>query len=109
MAARHVYLLLAVSGAVLPYIPFIDWLRDQSLDGQLPARFASELVSTRIGTFFGLDVVLSALVLFTFMFIERRRLPGARRWPAILGTLLAGVSCGLPIYLYERERAHGSA
>lgn len=105
MNARSLYLLLAVIGTIVPYVPFIGWLHDQPLDGGIAARFVAELVSTRIGTFFGLDVVLSALTLFIFMFTDRRARPTARLWPAVVGTLLAGVSCGLPLYLYERERA----
>jgi hypothetical protein len=105
-SARSLYLVLAVIGAIVPYVPFIAWLHDQPMDGGIASRFFTELVSTRIGTFFGLDVVLSALTLFVFMFMERRARPMARMWPAVLGTLLAGVSCGLPLYLYERERAH---
>jgi hypothetical protein len=70
-ALRLVYLVLAAVGAVVPYIPFARWLRAQSFDWQLPGRFAAELFSTRVGSFFGLDVVLSAVTLFTFMLVEQ--------------------------------------
>lgn len=106
---KVIYLLLAAAGAVIPYIPFLRWLTDQSLDWQLPGRFVSELFSTRIGAFFGLDVVLSAIALFVFMAYERRSLPGARIWPATAATLCVGVSCGLPLYLHERERRREAA
>jgi hypothetical protein len=102
---KPIYLFLSVLGAVVPYVPFLNWLRGQSCDWHLPARFVAELVSTRIGTFFALDVVLSALALFTFMASERREHPKIRLWPAIATTLLVGVSCGFPLYLHERERS----
>lgn len=104
MAPRAVYLLLAALGTIIPGIPFAGWLRDQPLDAGLPTRFLGELFSTRIGAFFGLDVILSALALFAFMLAERRTRPAIRRWTAVTGTLLVGVSLGLPLYLYERER-----
>ena len=106
---RLAYLLLAGLGAVIPYIPFVGWLRQQTLGGDLPGRLFSELFSTRIGAFFGLDVILSAVTLLTFMFFERHTRPHIKVWPAILGTFLIGVSFGLPLYLYAREKAREDA
>jgi hypothetical protein len=106
---KALYLLLCVPGTVIPCVPFVQWLQQNPLDAQLPSRFAAELLSTRIGTFFGLDVILSAITLFIFMFAERRAGGRARIWTAAAGTLLVGVSLGLPLYLYERERARRPA
>jgi hypothetical protein len=105
MPARTLYLLLCIPGALVPLLPFAQWLQAQSFDSGLPGRFFAELFSTRIGAFFGLDVILSALTLFVFIAVERRTKHGLRVWPSILGTLVIGVSLGLPLYLYERERA----
>lgn len=105
MSLRAIYLLLALLGTVIPYLPFLHWLRATPLDADVAGRFVDELFSTRIGAFFGLDVVLSAITLFVFIRSERSRLSDARVWPAVIGTLLVGVSLGLPLYLYERERA----
>jgi hypothetical protein len=96
-----VYLALAVIGAVVPYAKFIPWLMQHGLDLRL---FVDELFSTRIGGFFGLDVLLSAVTLIAFI-----RREGARRklrllWVPIGATCLIGVSCGLPLFLYLRER-----
>ncbi len=105
---RVVYLLLCVLGAAVPCIPFMQWLQASPMDAQLPSRFAAELFSTRIGAFFGLDVILSAITLFVFMFAERRNGARTRIWTVVAGTLLVGVSLGLPLYLYERERGKTS-
>ena len=98
---RWWYLSLAVIGAVLPYSLFVPWLIDHGLNLPLMAR---ELFSTRIGGFFGLDVLVSAVVLLGFI----RREGGARRvplrWLPVAATCLVGVSCGLPLFLYLRER-----
>lgn len=102
---QRVYLSLAVVGTLVPYWPFVRWLGEQRIDGATPARFLEELFSTRIGAFFGLDVMLSAVTLFVFMAAERGIGRRIRTWTAVVGTLLVGGSLGLPLYLYERERA----
>ena len=67
------------------------------------------MFSTRIGGFFGLDVLISAVVLIGFI----RREGAARKvrslWLPIAATCLVGVSCGLPLFLYLREREIAAA
>ena len=100
MRLRHVYLVLCVIGAVLPYTLFVPWLMDHGLDISL---FFSELFSTRIGGMSGLDVLASGVTLFVFIWVEGRRLQMTRLWLPVLGTLAVGVSCGLPLFLYMRQ------
>jgi hypothetical protein len=95
------YLILAIIGTVAPYAKFVPWLIEHGLNLRL---FISELFSTRIGGFFGMDVLISAVTLIAFI-----RREGARRklrllWLPIGATCLVGVSCGLPLFLYLRER-----
>jgi hypothetical protein len=96
---RWLYLSFAVVGAVLPYSQFVPWLAEHGLN--LPLML-SELFSTRMGAFFGLDVLLSAIVLIVFIRREGARVKLATRWLAIAATCLIGVSCGLPLFLYLR-------
>lgn len=95
------YLALAVLGAALPYSQFLPWLGQHGLD--VPALLA-ELFSTRAGAFFGLDVLVSGVVLLIFIVREG----AARRirylWIPIVGTVAVGVSFGLPLFLFLRER-----
>ena len=100
MKLRHFYLGLCILGMVLPYWQFAPWLAANGLN--LPL-FISELFSTRIGAFFGLDVVVSALVLFVFVVAEGRRLGMRILWLPVATTLVAGVSLGLPLFLYLRQ------
>ena len=98
---RQLYLSLAVIGAVLPYSQFLPWLAEHGPNIRL---LFSELFSTCTGAFFGLDVLVSAVVLIAFI-----RREGAKRkmrvlWLPIAATCLIGVSCGLPLFLYLRER-----
>jgi hypothetical protein len=45
------------------------------------------LFATRIGAFFGLDVVVSAIVLFVFIATEGRRMALSTRWLPVVATL----------------------
>jgi predicted membrane-bound spermidine synthase len=63
-----------------------------------------ELFATRIGAFFGLDVIVSAVVLFVFIAVEGRRIALSLLWLPVLATCLVGVSLGLPLFLYLRQR-----
>ena len=101
MRLRHVYLLLCVIGTVLPYWKLIPWLTEHGLNLSL---LCQELFATRIGAFFGLDVVVSAIVLFVFIFTGARRLALPLRWLPVIATLLVGVSLGLPLFLFLRQR-----
>lgn len=101
MRSRHAYLLLCVAGIVLPYWFLVPWVREHGLDLTL---LCQELFATRIGAFFGLDVFVSAIVLFIFVFTEGRRVAIPNLWMPALATLLVGVSLGLPLFLYLRQR-----
>ena len=100
MKLRHLYLVLCVVGAILPYTLFAPWLLEHGLD--LPL-FFSELFSTRIGGLSGLDVLASGITLFVFIWVEGRRLQVGKLWLPVLATLGVGVSCGLPLFLYMRQ------
>lgn len=101
MRLRHAYLYLCVLGVLLPYSQFLPWLAENGLD--LP-RFVSDLFTTRIGGFFGLDVLVSAVVLFVFIVAEGRRTAADNLWLPVVATLACGVSAGFPLFLYMRQR-----
>lgn len=101
MRLRHVYLGLCVLGLALPFWKLLPWIIDHGLNLSL---LCQELFATRIGAFFGLDVVVSAVVLFVFILSEGRRLAIALLWLPMIATLLVGVSLGLPLFLYLRQR-----
>lgn len=102
MDRKTVYLLLCVLGIALPYSQFIPWVLQNGLDLKL---FVQQLFANRIGAFFGMDVLVSAIVLFGFIRTEGKRLSTRHLWAPVLATLAVGVSLGLPLFLYLRERA----
>jgi hypothetical protein len=102
---RWIYLSLALVGAVLPYSQFLPWLAEHGPN--LPL-LLTELFSTRAGAFFGLDVLVSAVVLIAFIRREGARRKMSMLWLPMAATCLVGVSCGLPLFLYLRERQPAS-
>jgi uncharacterized membrane-anchored protein YitT (DUF2179 family) len=101
MRLRHLYLAFCVIGTALPYWKLWPWVMDHGLN--LPL-LCEELFATRIGAFFGLDVVVAALVLFLFIAAEGRRIALSLLWLPVIATLLVGVSLGLPLFLFLRQR-----
>ena len=97
-----VYVALAVVGTLLPLCAFAPWL---AVYGVNPVRFVAELFATRVSAFFGWDVIVSAAVTIAFIIVQGRRDRVRGGGWAIAGTLLVGVSCGLPLFLALRERS----
>jgi hypothetical protein len=48
-------------------------------------------------------VIVSAVVLWTFVYVEGTRRGMTRLWAPVVASLLVGVSLGLPLFLYMRE------
>ncbi len=101
MNRKNVYLMLCVLGAVIPYSQFIPWIMENGFQLGLLIR---QLFANRISAFFGLDVLVSSVVLLTFMRVEGRQLRMRLRWLPIAGLCAVGVSLALPLFLYLRER-----
>ncbi|HYX17350.1 MAG TPA: DUF2834 domain-containing protein [Nostoc sp.] len=98
---KVIYLLLCVLGSVLPYSQFVPFLLEHGLDIKL---FFEQLFANKISGFFGMDVIVSSLVLWTFVFWEGTRLKMQNLWVYIACSVLVGVSLGLPLFLFMRER-----
>ena len=101
MKPKTVYLILCAFGVALPYWQLVPWLAEHGLD---PALFFAQLFENRVGAFFGMDVFVSAAALLFFAGVEGRRLGFRGLWPAALAVACVGVSLGLPLLLYLRER-----
>jgi Protein of unknown function DUF2834 len=101
MKLRHVYLGFCLLGLLLPYSQFIPWvMAHHALNMPL---FIHDLFANRISAFFALDVIVSAIVLISFIQSEGKRLAMRLLWLPTLAVLLVGVSLGLPLFLYLRH------
>jgi hypothetical protein len=106
MNRKTPYLLFCVLGIALPYWQFVPWVMQNGLRLRF---FVEQLFANRIGGFFGMDVLVSAVVLIIFIRREGKRLGVKHRWLPIVEVCAVGVSRGLPLFLYLRERASESA
>lgn len=101
MKPKSLYLVLCAAGTLLPYSQFVPFLQEHGLDLRL---LFEQLFSNRIGGFFGLDVIVSSMVLWVLVVIEGRRAGMKHLWAPVAANLTVGVSLGLPLFLYMREQ-----
>ena len=101
MKPKTLYLVLCVVGAVLPYSLFIPFLLEHGLDLSL---IVEQMFSNRISGSFALDVIVSSVVFWVFVAVEGRRARVANLWAPIAANVIVGLSLGLPLFLYMRER-----
>ena len=101
MNRKNTYLFLCILGAAIPYSQFIPWVMENGLQLGLLVR---QLLVNQINAFFGLDVLVSSVVLVIFMTVEGRMLRMRFRWMPIVGLCAVGVSLALPLFLYLSER-----
>ena len=101
MTRKTVYLVFCVLGTLLPYSQFVPWV--VANHGVPLGLFVRELFANRIGAFFGMDVLVSAVVLIFFARHEGKRLGVRHLWAPIVATLIGGVSLGFPLFLCVRE------
>src|SRR5437016_7880868 len=98
MKLRYLYLVFCLIGLLLPYSQFIPWIMEHhALNMPL---FIRDLFANRISAFFAVDVIVSAIVLISFVRIEGTRLGIRLLWLPILATFFVSVSLALPMFLY---------
>ena len=99
MTRKYVYLALFIIGTIVPLTALIPWVIDHGLD---ISRMVEELFVNRISAFFGIDVIVTTIVLWVFINWEGTRV-GVPMWPAVIASLTIGVSSALPLFLFLRE------
>jgi hypothetical protein len=87
VSRKNAYLLFCVLGAAIPYSQFVPWVMENALQLGL---FVRQLFANRISAFFGLDVLVSSVVLLSFMRAEGRMLRIRFRWMLIAGLCAVG-------------------
>lgn len=98
---QWLYLIAAIMGTILPLSQLVPFLAMNGFNVPLLFR---QLFQNHASAFFGLDVIVSSLVLWLFVFSEGRRLRMKNLWLYVLCNLAVGVSSALPLFLFFRER-----
>ncbi len=103
---KTLYLALAIVGAVLPYVFFLQHFSSEgiSLPGFVAALFANPAAGG-----FTADLLFTSVVFWIFMFQQRRREKGPSPALFVALNLLIGLSCAVPAYFYARERREPAA
>ena len=100
MTLKLVYLVLCGLGALLPLSQILPFLSEPGANLRL---FFQQLFASPVSGFFGMDVIVSSVVLWVFVLVEGRRAGVKNLWAPIVANLAVGVSLGLPLFLYMRE------
>lgn len=98
MSRKNIFLILAIAGFIAPYYFFLQ-VREFDLNALFQQFSASAILS---GT--AMDLLISVIVYWFFMFTEAKKLQMKNAWLYLLATLLVGLSFALPLFLYFRER-----
>ena len=90
---KHVYLVLAVVGAVVPYLFFFEYFGEAGfgLGGFVSALFVNGAAGG-----FTADLLITSVVFWIYMWSRNT----ANMWVYVLLNLTIGLSCALPAYLY---------
>ena len=70
MKSKHLYLLLCLTGTILPYLFLVPFLREHGPDLRL---IVDQLFANQISSFFGMDVIVTTVCLWIFVYFEGRK------------------------------------
>jgi hypothetical protein len=97
---KRVYLILAIVGAIVPYVFFIQFFSAEgiNLGGFISALFANGAVGG-----FTADLLITSFIFWLWMYWQRQNANGPNPALFIALNLLIGLSCALPAYLYAQS------
>ena len=98
---KWLYLVAAILGTVLPMSFFVPFVAEHGFNLTL---FFRQLFQNNISAGFTMDLFVTALVLWLFVFSEGRKRAMRNLWVYVVCTCLVGVSLALPLFLFNRER-----
>jgi hypothetical protein len=100
---KNVYLILAIVGAVVPYLFFVQFFAEAGVD--LPL-FIGALFTNGAAGGFTADLLITSLVFWVYLFSRKE---GPAPWLFIALNLTIGLSCALPAYLYATASSGDAA
>lgn len=101
MSRKNIFLIFTIIGFVAPYYFFLQISPANGFDLPLLIQpmFANNFMKG-----VGMDLTVSVIVFWVFMFSEANRIQMKNSWVYLLATMLVGLSFALPLFLYFRER-----
>ena len=98
---KNVYLMLAIIGAIIPYIFFFQFFQSEGLN---IFSFISALFVNGAASGFTADLLITSFIFWIFIFQQYRSGKGPKPHLFIILNVLIGLSCAVPAYLYSREK-----
>lgn len=95
------YLLLAIIGTAAPMMLVLPFMLEQGLS---PPQLMDQIFSSPVSLMLVANIIVACVTLAVLMKTEGHEL-GVKTWPPMLAMTLVGISSGLPLYFYLRERA----
>ncbi len=102
MKKTTLYLGLCIVGAVVPWLFLLQFLLSGEAGVML---FLSSIFVNAVAGAVAADLLIAALAFCLFLYLEGKRLGMQRLWLYPLATFSVGLSFGLPLFLYCREKA----
>lgn len=96
-----VYIILSLVGLVLPWSQLIPFIFQHGLDLSL---FWSQLFINQASSASSLDLFVSSVVFWLFLFREGKRLQMKLLWVYVVLNLAVGLSFALPLFLAMRYK-----
>ena len=101
MTKKNIFLILAILGFVAPYYFFLQLPAENGFNMAL---LIQQISASRLLSGIAMDLMVSVIVFWTYMFLEVHKLQMKNLWLYVLATLAVGLSFALPLFLYFRER-----
>jgi len=99
---KNIYLILAIVGAIIPYLFFIEFLK---ISGFNFSFFISSIFVNGAAAAMSIDLLISSIVFWVFMFKQAKDTNNPNPILFIVLNLTVGLSCALPAYFYAKQRA----
>jgi hypothetical protein len=93
---------MTIVGTLAPAMAGAPYLLEHGYD---PAHLMSAIFGSPVSAMVGTNVIIGCITLAILMHTEGRELE-IRTWLPTLAITIFGISSGLPLYLYLRERSH---
>ncbi|GLX77326.1 hypothetical protein tinsulaeT_06660 [Thalassotalea insulae] len=97
---KNIYLLLAIIGAVIPYLFYIQFMQVEGLNFSL---FITQIFANKAASGFTADVLLATVVFWCFIFQRAKSSSAPKPLVFFVLSCTVGLSCALPAYLYANE------
>ena len=101
MSKKNIYLILSLLGLLVPYWFFFQFFKANGFNIGL---LIQQALANPVSIAFTVDLVLSIIVFWIYMFSEAIKLQMKNAWLYLLVSLTIGLSFALPLFLYFRER-----